>query len=65
MRILVPGGTNGMGKEVAKVLAGIDNQIHEVIILCKSARTKKLFKLQRVFYQRIIIQINKNHNNEY
>ncbi len=36
MKILVTGGTNGMGKGVAKVLAGIDNQIHEVIILCRS-----------------------------
>ncbi len=35
MKILVTGGTNGMGKGVAKVLAGIDNQIHEVIILCR------------------------------
>ena len=25
-----------MGKGVAKVLAGIDNQIHEVILLCRS-----------------------------
>jgi len=36
MKILVTGGTNGMGKGVAKVLAGIENQIHEVIILCRS-----------------------------
>jgi hypothetical protein len=36
MKILVSGGTNGMGKGVAKVLAGIDNQIHEVILLCRS-----------------------------
>jgi len=36
MKILVTGGTNGMGKGVAKILAGIDNQIHEVIILCRS-----------------------------
>jgi len=36
MKILVTGGTNGMGKGVAKVLAGIDNQIHEIILLCRS-----------------------------
>ncbi|MBK7628687.1 MAG: SDR family NAD(P)-dependent oxidoreductase [Bacteroidales bacterium] len=36
MKILVTGGTNGMGKGVAKVLAGLDNQIHEIIILCRS-----------------------------
>lgn len=36
MKILVTGGTNGMGKGVAKVLAGIDNKTHEVIILCRS-----------------------------
>jgi short-subunit dehydrogenase involved in D-alanine esterification of teichoic acids len=36
MKILVTGGTNGMGKGVAKVLAGIDDQIHEVILLCRS-----------------------------
>jgi hypothetical protein len=36
MKILVTGGTNGMGKGVAKVLAGMDNQIHEVILLCRS-----------------------------
>jgi hypothetical protein len=36
MKILVTGGTNGMGKGVSKVLAGIDDQIHEVIILCRS-----------------------------
>jgi short-subunit dehydrogenase involved in D-alanine esterification of teichoic acids len=36
MKVLVTGGTNGMGKGLAKVLAGKDNQIHEVIILCRS-----------------------------
>jgi short-subunit dehydrogenase involved in D-alanine esterification of teichoic acids len=36
MKILVTGGSNGMGKGVAKVLAGIDDRIHEVILLCRS-----------------------------
>ena len=36
MKILVTGGTNGMGKGVAKVLAGIDDRMHEVLILCRS-----------------------------
>jgi len=36
MKILVTGGTNGMGKGVAKILAGIDNQNHEIILLCRS-----------------------------
>jgi hypothetical protein len=36
MKVLVTGGTNGMGKGVAKILAGIDDQIHEIIILCRS-----------------------------
>ena len=36
MKALVTGGTNGMGKGVAEVLAGIDNQSHEIIILCRS-----------------------------
>jgi short-subunit dehydrogenase involved in D-alanine esterification of teichoic acids len=36
MKILITGGTNGMGKGVAKILSGIDNQIHDVIILCRS-----------------------------
>jgi len=36
MKILVTGATNGMGKGIAKVLAGMDNQVHEVIMLCRS-----------------------------
>jgi len=38
MKILITGGTNGMGKGVAKVLAGVDNQIHEIIILFRSRK---------------------------
>lgn len=36
MKILITGGTNGMGKGVAKILADIDNQAHEIIIVCRS-----------------------------
>jgi hypothetical protein len=39
MKVLITGGTNGMGKGVAKTLAGADNQFHEIIIL---GRDKKL-----------------------
>ena len=36
MKVLVTGSTNGMGKGVAQVLAGIDDQVHEIIMLCRS-----------------------------
>lgn len=41
MRILITGSTNGMGKGVAKVLASIDDQKHEIIILCRSEELGK------------------------
>jgi hypothetical protein len=36
MKILITGGTNGMGKGVAKVLSAIDDKIHEIILLGRS-----------------------------
>lgn len=36
MKVLVTGGTNGMGKGAAKALAGMDGQVHEVILLSRS-----------------------------
>jgi len=41
MKILITGATNGMGKGVAKVLAGIDDQIHEIILLGRSEELGK------------------------
>ncbi|MCF8266793.1 MAG: SDR family NAD(P)-dependent oxidoreductase [Ignavibacteriales bacterium] len=39
MKILVTGATNGMGKGVSKILAGSDNQSHEIILLCRSEKS--------------------------
>jgi hypothetical protein len=36
MKVLVTGGSTGMGKGVAKILAGSDDRIHEIIILGRS-----------------------------
>jgi NADP-dependent 3-hydroxy acid dehydrogenase YdfG len=36
MKLLITGGTNGMGKGVARIVADADNQAHEIILLCKS-----------------------------
>ena len=46
MKILITGGTNGMGKGVAKVLAGLDNLAHEIIILCRSKELGEAVKIE-------------------
>lgn len=38
MKVLITGGTNGMGKGVAKIVADTNNQAHEIIILCRSKK---------------------------
>ena len=38
MKLLITGGTNGMGKGVAKILAGSDDHKNEIIILCRSEK---------------------------
>lgn len=38
MRILITGGTNGMGKGVAKALSSEGSDNHEIIILCRSEK---------------------------
>lgn len=39
MKILVTGATNGMGKGVSKILAGCNNQSHQIILLCRSEKS--------------------------
>ena len=39
MKVLVTGGTNGMGKGVAKILSASNNQIHEITL--KIARNER------------------------
>lgn len=53
MKILITGGTNGMGKGVAKVLAGINDKSHEIIIL---GRSKELG-------EKVIKELNKASTN--
>jgi NAD(P)-dependent dehydrogenase (short-subunit alcohol dehydrogenase family) len=48
MKILITGGTNGVGKGVAKILASIDNQTHEIIILCRSKELGEIVRKELV-----------------
>lgn len=41
MKILITGGTNGMGKGVAKVLASQSDHENEILILCRSEKLGK------------------------
>lgn len=46
MKILITGGTHGIGKGVAKVLSAMDNQEHEIIILCRSSKLAEAVKTE-------------------